>query len=365
MIITLVVIAAIALSVFLFTRQAEFGKPPSKERLKAFQELPNFRDGAFRNRQSTKVSTSNKSMLGSLYHFLFKGSSRRTPKHPLPSVKTNLKSLNPSENVLVWLGHSSYFMQLDGKTILVDPIIDDYASPVFFVGKAFDGTRIYSAEDFPDIDYLFITHDHWDHLDYETVTALKSKIRHIYCGLGVGSHLEHWGFDPSIITEKNWDENEDLGDGFSITTTTARHFSGRSFTRNVTLWLSYVLKTPTMKIFIGGDGGYGEHFKQIGEQHGPFDLAVIENGQFNPGWAQIHIFPEQGLKAASELGAKSMLPVHSGKFALALHAWDEPLSRIVSLDRDPELRLLTPMIGEKVRIGDTTQKFTHWWEGID
>ena len=232
-------------------------------------------------------------------------------------------------------------------------------------GKAFDGTDIYNAADIPEIDYLFITHDHWDHLDYKTILELKPKIRQVFCGLGVGAHLEYWGFNPDIITEMDWDEKADVGDGFSIRSATARHFSGRGLNRDKALWLSFILQTPNTNIFIGGDSGYDTHFKAIGEAFGPFDLVILENGQYNKKWKFSHMFPAQVLQAAKDLRAEQLLPVHSGKFKLAEHPWDEPLSEIVRLNTDDNLRLLTPKIGQKVLLSDTLQSFTNWWEGIE
>jgi L-ascorbate metabolism protein UlaG (beta-lactamase superfamily) len=256
-------------------------------------------------------------------------------------------------------------MQLSGKRILVDPVLSGLASPISFFGKAYEGSNPYAASDLPEIDYLFITHDHWDHLDYETMLQLKPKIKRVFCGLGTGAHLERWGFNPEIITEKDWNESEDLNNGFIIHTTTSRHFSGRGLSRNKALWLSFVLQTPVKTIFIGGDGGYDTHFKDIGEEFGPFDLVILENGQYNKKWKSIHMFPEQVLQAALDLKARQLFPVHSGKFTLAEHPWNEPLSEITRLNKSEDLLLATPMIGESVILSDSLQTFTKWWEGVD
>jgi L-ascorbate metabolism protein UlaG (beta-lactamase superfamily) len=229
---------------------------------------------------------------------------------------------------------------------------------------AFDGTDIFNAGDIPEIDYLFITHDHWDHLDYETIVQLKHKVKKLICPLGVGEHLEYWGYDRDIIVEKDWYEEAVLDSGFSVNTAPTRHFSGRGLTRNQSLWTAFVLRTPTMKIYIGGDSGYDRHFADAGEKYGPFDLAILENGQSNPYWKYIHLSPEEVLKSAKDLRAKSVLPVHSSKFALALHDWDEPLKKITELNRNNDFRLLTPMIGETVDLKDSTQQFSQWWIGL-
>jgi len=364
MIISIIVIGLIAIGVWLFMQHPKFGKTPDEQRVESFKKSPNFKDGEFKNLNPTPVMTSDDSFVKQIYGFIFKNKPRLAPEGVLPSVKTDLHQLPSGENSLVWFGHSSYFMAIDGKNILVDPVLSGLASPVPLFAKAFAGSDIYTPADIPEIDYLFITHDHWDHLDYKTILELKPKIKKVFCGLGMGAHFEHWGFDQKIITEMDWNESTNAGNGFFIHSTPARHFSGRGLSRNKALWLSFVLQTPTSKIFIGGDGGYDNHYKLIGEKFGPIDLAILENGQYNQKWKFIHAFPAQALQIANDLQAKNILPVHSGKFALAEHPWDEPLSEIVRLNNDT-LRLLTPMIGEKVNLNDSLQTFTNWWESVD
>jgi len=364
MIISITVIGLIAIGVWLFMQHPKFGKLPDETRIESFKNSPNFKDGKFHNLHPTPMMTTDDSFVKQMYDFFFKKKSRLEPKDVLPSIKTDL-TFGKDENSLVWFGHSSYFISIDGKTILVDPVLSGLASPVPFFGKAYKGTDVYTPSDIPEIDYLFLTHDHWDHLDYKTMLDLKPKIKQIFCGLGMGAHLEYWGYDPKIIIEMDWDESADVGDGIIIHSTTARHFSGRGLSRDKALWLSFVLQTPTSKIFIGGDSGYDTHFKSIGEKFGPFDLAILENGQYNQKWKFSHMFPAQVLQAAADLNAKQLMPVHSGKFTLAEHPWDEPLSEIARLNNSNDLRLITPIIGEKVNLSDSLQTFTNWWEGLN
>jgi L-ascorbate metabolism protein UlaG (beta-lactamase superfamily) len=216
----------------------------------------------------------------------------------------------------------------------------------------------------PAIDYLFITHDHWDHLDYETVKKLKPKVNQVITSLGTGAPLEHWGFDPDRIIEKDWNEQADLGGGFRITATPARHFSGRGFKRNQSMWASFVLQTPSKKIFIGGDSGYDTHFVKIGQDYGPFDLALLECGQYNNAWRFIHMLPEQTVQAAIDLKARVLMPVHWGKFALALHAWDEPIERATIEAHRLNVPIIHPMIGEEVNLNEPVAS-TMWWKEID
>jgi L-ascorbate metabolism protein UlaG (beta-lactamase superfamily) len=288
----------------------------------------------------------------------------KRPQNQIPSIKTDLHALNPNEDVLVWFGHSSYFIQIDGKKILVDPVFSGSASPFSFNVKAFGGSNFYQPDDIPELDYLVITHDHWDHLDYKTILELKPKINKIITGLGVGAHFEKWGFDTSKIVEADWFEDVLLDNGFQFFCTPARHFSGRGLKHKRSLWVSFLLETPSKKIFIGGDGGYDAHFKEIGKKYGPIDLAILENGQYNKAWKYIHMMPEQVLLAAGDLKAKRIFPVHSGKFALANHTWDEPLKRITELNNNT-IPLVTPQIGELIYLNDTQQTFTKWWLNVD
>ena len=366
MIILLSLIGLLSVTTVLFTRQSKFGKAPSGARLEAFKKSPHFKNGKFQNLSHTPQLTEGHHMTGVLVEFLFKKKERRRPAGLIPSVKTDLIHLNIKEDVLVWFGHSSYFIQLDSKRILVDPVFSGNASPIQGSNKAFNGADRYSSEDMPEIDYLLITHDHWDHLDHTTLVELIPKVKQVICGLGVGSHLEYWGYAAEKIIERDWYEEIVLNDDFVIHTAPARHFSGRAFSRNNTLWLSYVLKSPTMKIYIGGDSGYDVHYKAIGEKHGPFDLVILENGQYDKTWKYIHHMPEEVLQAAVDLQAKRLLPVHSGKFVMANHPWDEPLIRITEANKNAvhSIPLVTPVIGEKVFLKEANQIFREWWEEV-
>jgi len=215
------------------------------------------------------------------------------------------------------------------------------------------------------IDYLIITHDHYDHLDLETVLGLKDKTEKVICGLGVGAHFEKWGYEASKLIETDWYENIILKGGAVLHTKPSRHFSGRGFKRNVTLWQSYLLETPSLKIYIGGDSGYDSHFAKIGQEHGPIDLAILENGQYDVAWKYIHTHPSEVLKAGKDLRAKCVFPVHSMKFQLGNHPWDEPLKTIVSLNEHVGMPLMTPIIGQVVDLNNTTQVFDNWWEGLN
>ncbi|MEH6406191.1 MAG: MBL fold metallo-hydrolase [Leeuwenhoekiella sp.] len=366
MIITILVVSLLLIFTIIFFKQQKFGRKPSGERLAILKKSPHYSDGSFNNISNTPALSEGVSYFTALKEFLFKKNPRRKPSQPLPNIKTDLLNLDLNENVLIWFGHSSYYMQLDGKTILVDPVFSGAASPISFTTKAFEGSDIYTPADFPMIDYLFVTHDHWDHMDFDTLSELRPKIRKVICGLGTGAHLTYWGYPQDLIEELDWNEDLNLDPEFSVHSIPGRHFSGRSFKRNETLWSAFIFKTPSSKIFIGGDSGYDTHFKEAGDKYGPFDLAILENGQYDKNWKYIHMQPDEVLKAAEDLKAKTLLPVHSAKFALANHAWDTPLKTITSLHSGSSpFSIITPKIGEKVALNDENQVFDEWWLGVD
>ncbi len=309
----------------------------------------------------TPVPRSRNAML----EFIFNSNKRLRPKGPVPSVRRNLWQLSPADNVLVWFGHSSYFLQIDGKRILVDPVLSGRASPVSFTTKAFDGTDPYAAADIPDIDFLFITHDHWDHLDYDTVTKIRPRVKQVICGLGVGAHLEKWGYEEAVIAEGDWGDIIALREGFTAHVLPARHFSGRGLRRAATLWVSFALQTPSgRKIYLGGDSGYGPHFRDIGKQFGGFDLAVLENGQYDKSWKLIHMMPDETLQAAHDLQASFVFPVHNSKFCISNHDWDAPLRSITAIDATMRPKLITPVIGSVVQISNPSGESSDWWTNV-
>jgi L-ascorbate metabolism protein UlaG (beta-lactamase superfamily) len=358
------IILVLSVLTFFYMRQDKFGKLATGARLEKIKNSPNFRDGKFQNIHHTPQLTEGYGYTRLLYEFFFKRNKRRKPGDSIPTIKTDLLNLPAEQDIMVWFGHSSYFIQLDGKKILVDPVFSGNASPIPGTNKSFAGTDRYTVNDLPDLDYVFITHDHYDHADHTTLVQLQAKTKKILCGLGVGAHLEFWGFKPEQIIERDWNEEIKLDDGFVAYTTPARHFSGRGFSPNQSLWLSYVFQSPTMKIYIGGDSGYDTHFAEIGKKFGPVDLAILENGQYDIKWRYIHMLPDEVVKAASDLQAKQLFPVHSSKFVMANHAWDEPLVKVSAFSKERNLALVTPIIGEPVYLKDSTQQFKQWWVGL-
>jgi len=339
------------------------GRNPWGERLLKVRQSVNYREGGFQNQHLTEVMEGSGNFFRIFLKFLNKPADV-IPPLPLPAVKTNLKNLPDGPPVLVWFGHSSYLLKINGKHLLVDPVFSGYASPVKLKSaKNFEGTNIYGVDDMPEIDVLLLTHDHYDHCDYQTVLQLQYKTKHIVTSLGVGSHLEYWNIDRNKVTELDWHQNAEPVAGIQLIAAPARHFSGRGIARAKTLWSSFILKTKDHTIYLGGDSGYDTHFKQLGEQYGPFDLAILESGQYNEDWKSIHMMPEETVQASLDLQAKRLFPVHWGKFSLAFHPWDEPVKRVVNKAAELNVLLTTPRIGEPMIIG-SNYPCDRWWEEL-
>ncbi len=355
------VLAGGAIAGCAYLGQEKFGGLPEGERLTMLSRSPNYRDGQFHNREPF-ISVAKGGTVSTFFKFMTHPRQNPEPPGPVPVVKTGLNEFEKERDAVVWLGHSSSFMRLGGKTILIDPVFSAYASPVFFSTRAFAGTNLYTAGDMPDIDYLLISHDHWDHLDYDTVMALRPKTGKVVTGLGVGEHFARWGFPREMVHEMDWDSAVNLDDGLTIHFLTARHFSGRWLTRNKSLWGAFALETPSRRVFFSGDSGYGGHFAKIGERFGGFDLALLDSGQYSEDWPYVHMMPEQAAQAAIDLRARAALPSHTGKFSISYHSWDEPFQRFTKASLDKPYRTVTPKIGEAVSLADEKQTFSRWWE---
>lgn len=320
--IVLIIALMITTAVLLVLSHPAFGLwTVSKERKARIEASANYLDGMFRNQEPTPQFTGDKNMFRALWEFVFDSNKDCVPTEAIPAVKTDLKSLDINQDLLLWFGHSSYMFQVGGKRFLVDPVLD-LRFPSSLMMKPFKGTDIYSADDLPEIDYLIITHEHWDHLDYGTLRKLKNKVKTVICSLGVGEYLEYWGYKN--IVEMDWYEQAQLDGGTNIFCLPTRHFSNRLIRRNQTLWASFLIEREGRKVYIGGDGGYDNRFKEIHEHYGVIDLAFLENGQYNEDWAKVHTMPQELSQAVMDLGAKSVFTVHHNKFALAKHAWYEP-----------------------------------------
>lgn len=352
-----ILIAAVAL----YFRHPLFGALPEGERQAAIERSPNYADGAFQNLLDTPFLTDGATQLSIQIDNLQAEKGKPRPARDMPSQKTDLKALDANDDLVIWLGHSSWYVQMAGKRILVDPVFSANAAPLPGMIKAFAGTNLYSADDMPRIDALLITHDHYDHLDYRTILALEPLVDRVITGLGVGAHFEAWGYEPARIEELDWHDTVALGDGLVLHAMPARHYSGRTFTRGGTLWLGFVMETAQRRIFLSGDSGYGTHFADIGKRYGPFDWAALDTGQYDPRWAHLHMNPEEAAQAAVDLGTSALTPAHVGRFTLAPHDWDDPFRRLAKASEGRDYALWTPVIGQPVHFDDRAQAFTAWW----
>ena len=349
--------------VFAYLQQPVFGELPSGERLERMTLSSNYVGGAFLNLIDTPMKTTDQSEVSMWMQTLFGEKGQTRPPGAVPTVKTDLKALDPAQDLVVWLGHSSYFVQLGGQRILIDPVFSANAAPIPGANKAFDGTNLYTADDVPEIDALLISHDHYDHLDYPTVRALQLKVRQVIVGLGVGAHFERWGYHMSRVREADWNEVVALSPQVQVHVTPARHYSGRTFTRDQSLWVGFALVSPERRLFVSGDSGYGPHFAQIGQRLGPFDWVALDAGQYDPRWANAHMNPEQAAQAADDLRTHVLMQAHVGRFTIAPHDWDDPFKRIVAATRGHRYALWTSEIGQPAYLDGRAQSFTAWWEG--
>ena len=306
-----------------------FGGNPTKEQKEFFKHLDNYKDGQFVN----EVPARNGMNIGDSFSMIkesFAGSTNRNPDGKILVDSIDWEKIKDEKDSLTWLGHSAFLLSVDNKKILIDPMLGPVASPVSFAGiKRYDYSQNMDdvIDKLPPIDAIFISHDHYDHLDYQSILKLKDKVSHFFVPLGVGSHLIRWGVLKEKITELNWWDEMDY-QGITISLTPSRHFSGRSlFNSNSTLWGGWVIIGKNTRLYISGDGGYGPHFKEIGDKYGPFDLALIEGAQYDKRWPDVHMLPEQAVQASLDVKAKNMMLMHWGAFTLAFHGWNEPIER--------------------------------------
>lgn len=287
-----------------------------------------------------------------------------TPAKPLGPFKTDTSVFNtpPVSGLRVtWVGHSSLIIEIDGITILTDPVWAERASFLSFMGpKRFFAAPLALA-DLPPLDAVIISHDHYDHLDKSTIKYFADKAIPFYCSLGVGHHLKRWGMRGNYITEMDWGDSSMLGNGSVLTATPARHFSGRGIIgRNETLWSSFVIKGTKHNIFFGADSGWFDGFKEIGATFGPFDLTMLEIGAYGKYWPDIHMGPDHASNAHLALKGKLMMPIHWGTFNLSTHAWYEPIERLLGYVKQKGIKLFAPVPGEPTEV--TGEFISGWWE---
>jgi L-ascorbate metabolism protein UlaG (beta-lactamase superfamily) len=344
------------------------GKKSEGARLERMKASPRWAGDRFRNMYPIPpgLRDPNASM-PSLSDFLC-GGERRVPRGPLPSINPlEAWRKTPSSGLrATWLGHSTVLIEIDGLRVLTDPVWGPRASPSRLAGpKRFQPVPI-SLREMPPVDLVIVSHDHYDHLDYPTIGELAEHKVPFVTSLGVGAHLEAWGVNPELITELDWWESHHPScGGLTVTAAPSQHFSGRGLKdRNATLWSSLVIRSERHAVFFSGDTGLTSEYQLIRDRLGPFDLVMLEVGAFHPAWGDIHLGPQNALKALALLGGGAFLPVHWGTFSLAMHAWDQPAEELLSLGEKAGAQLVMPRLGEAIEPGHAARAQA-WWRGVD
>jgi len=366
-------LSALVFFVILFVNLSpQFGSNPTANQQKYYDTFANFIDGEFQNLEETPMFTEDisaweflKEEMVSSGKSVENNSNKKPSKDIIPHKidYTLFKNLNANNYKIAWLGHSAFILNIEGKIILLDPMLGSHAAPVPIPSlKRYNETLPLDLDSLTNIDVVVISHDHYDHLDYSTIKRIKDNVNVFVVPSGVGNHLRKWKVKEEKIIELNWNEVFSI-DNVEFTSLPARHFSGRGpLNRNSTLWSSWSIKSPIVKIYFSGDSGYGKHFKQIGKDHGPFDISLIDCGQYNKAWKHSHMFPSESVLAAKELGTKFFMPIHWGGFTLARHPWDEPVKEAIKKADEMGLKYFTPEIGEVVSKEKINREFNLWWE---
>lgn len=339
-----------------------FGANTYLRRRAAFNSSPNYRQGKFVNLKPARRQVSG-SILSAILRGRVKKHPQSRPLHPLKADRLDRSYLQTDQRCqVIWLGHSTLLLRMAGQLLLLDPMLGQIPSPLPPLGGRRYSRRVpVNAEDLPFIDAVLISHDHYDHLDYGTIRKLRNRVGQFFVPLGVGSHLKRWGIPSARITECDWWDEVEYG-SLQLACTPSRHFSGRTINdRDATLWCSWVITGADARVFFSGDGGYGPHFKKIGDKYGPFDLTLMECGQYNQLWSAIHMMPEQTVAAHMDLKGKVLLPIHWAAFTLALHSWTDPIERITQAAAGMNQQVTTPRIGQPVIIGDPDYPRSAWW----
>ncbi|WP_447765557.1 MBL fold metallo-hydrolase [Sphingopyxis panaciterrae] len=348
--------------IFAASGWGSFGAAPAGARQIRIEASPQWHDGRFENRQKKWIDTA-----GAYRRALFgPGAAAQIPdgKIPVAPVTKTAFDISPSTGLrATWFGHSSALVEIDGKRVLVDPVWSERVSPVGWAGPERWFAPPLAIADLPHIDAVLISHDHYDHLDRVTVQALAAKGPTFIVPLGIGAHLSEWGVLPAHIVELDWWENSQLGP-VTITATPARHSSGRiSTSSNRTLWAGYALVGPKHRVWYSGDTGFDSDFTRIGHELGPFDLTLIEAGQYDPAWPDNHLGPEMAVEAHRQVRGKLMLPVHWSLFSLAPHGWTEPIERVLVAARCQGVQVAAPRPWESFE-PPTIKAPARWWPSL-
>lgn len=362
--IIVVVLGVLVLSIFLFTTWSpQFGGKPTSEQKELYSVSPNYVEGKFINIGGVDSNLSFGDMVKTLKGYF------SPQKNTIPDKNINVDKIDSTdiadyagETRLIWFGHSTFLLQTSGKNVLIDPMFGEVPAPNPILGTSrFSKKLPIAIEKLPKIDAVVFSHDHYDHLDYQSILLLKNKVDKFITPLGVGTHLAAWGVSQTKIIELDW-WNKTSFLGIEFICTPAQHFSGRGLgDKGNTLWSSWVINTDKEKIFFSGDSGYGSHFAEIGNKYGPFDFAMMECGQYNELWKEIHMMPEETAQASLDVKAKLMMPIHWGAFKLAMHPWTEPVERLSIKAKELGVELVTPKIGQPIYLDEKEIVLNEWW----
>lgn len=367
MITTLIIVGILVLGYLAFTNfYPGFGGDVSEEQKLIYETSPQFKDGKFINNDTAVPQERNfaETMKLAFAFFTTKVPNGR-PDHDLEVKKIDSAATASYKGAarLIWYGHSAFLLQIEGKNILIDPMLGKVAAPHPWLGSnRFNAEFPLAIEKLPQIDAVLFSHDHYDHLDYDSVLKLKDKTRNFFVPLGVGAHLKAWGVPSNKITEMDWWQETQF-ESLKLVCTPAQHFSGRKLNNGQsTLWSSWVIQSKDENIYFSGDSGYAPHFSEIGDKYGPFDIALLECGQYNEQWADIHMMPEETAQAGVDLKADKIMPIHWAGFQLGLHSWTDPIERVIKKAKELNLEVITPQIGQAISLKGSGNIYTEWWK---
>ena len=349
---------------------ATFGSTPNESELDKKSGKSKFSSGRFHNLESREADM-DRHGFGRFFQIAAKFYSRPAGKTepdkalPIEAITDHRFATAPEDGIrITWLGHATILVEIDGYRILTDPHFSDRASPFRWVGpKRFQPVPI-SVDQLPSLDAIVISHDHYDHLDYDSIRKLAPKTKHFYVPLGVGTHLRSWGVEDSKISELDWWQEARMGDSVTLAPTPAQHFSGRRLgKRNSTLWASWVILGKHQRVYFSGDSGMFGGFKKIGERYGPFDYTLMHIGAYSDEWPTVHMTPEEAVQAHIDLRGKVFVPIHWGTFRLAFHDWNEPAERLYNEANKKHLRFVMPLAGQSFHNPDLPPVKT-WWRDV-
>lgn len=322
---------------------------------------PHYRDGLFRNLERVGKVNMDREQQRLILRELFADRGAARPAIPVPLVQPEFGGA-AEPLAVTWLGHATALVEVDGYRVLTDPVWSERCSPSDAVGPRRLHPPPVELSALPAVDAIVISHDHYDHLDIDSVTALaRSQWAPFVVPLGVGAHLRAWGIPADRVVELDWDEHVTLGE-LTLTCTPARHFSGRFLTRNLTLWASWVIAGPRHRVYFGGDSGYTTDFRRIGADHGPFDATLLPIGAYNKAWPDVHMNPEEAVRTHLDLNGGdggTLVPIHWGTFRLAPHRWDEPVERLLAAADAAGVTVAVPKPGQRATPGAAAT--APWW----